>query len=160
MSIRPPLATRYQVQQASAGFTLFESLLVILILGIISAYAAPKVLNTSQMTLDSQAKMLAADLQRAQSLATTTGSDVYFCATRTGYRILIGKSCTTNPAPTPTVSVTFDQQATLASTTSVTFDSSGQPSSSANFVLSSFPANSGSITVTTAAVTGLVSLSP
>lgn len=146
-------------QQASAGFTLIEAIVVILLLGIIGAYAAPKAFNTSKMTLDAQAKILASDLQRAQLLATTSGSTAYFCTTSSGYRVQIGTACTT--VATAAVAVTFENQAALPATPpSVSFNSLGVPSAATSFVLSSAPAGSGSITVSTAAVTGLVSISP
>lgn len=146
-------------QQSSGGFTLIESVVVILLLGIIGAYVAPKAFNTSKMTLDAQAKLLASDLQRAQLLATTSGSTVYFCTSSSGYRVQVGTVCTT--VATAVVAVAFDNQASLpAPPPSVSFNSLGVPSAATSFVLSSAPVGSGSITVSTAAVTGLVSISP
>lgn len=156
---RPRIASLSRLQQASAGFTLMESVIVILLLAIISAYVVPKGFNPSKMTLDAQAKTLASDLQKAQLLATTSGSIVYFCTASTGYWVQQGTSCAT--AATPVVAVTFDNQASLPATPpSVSFSSLGVPSAAASFVLSSAPAGSGAITVSTAAVTGLVSISP
>lgn len=159
MPARLRFARPHQVRQASAGFTLIESILVIVVLGIISAYAIPSGFNDSRMTLDAQGKTMASHLQRAQLLATTTGQRVYFCAASTGYRILVNDNCTTSTAPV--VDVTFDKQVTLPSSpASLSFDSLGQPSAAVSFVLSSAPAGSGAITVSTASVTGLVSISP
>lgn len=169
MPTRLPLAPRTRPKQASAGFTLFESVLVIVILGIISIYAAPKAMNNSAMTLDTQAKMLASDLQRAQLLATTTGKSVYFCAFSNAYMVQIADpSTTTCPASlpaTPTtlqpVVVTLEQQATLsASPAALRFNSLGQPNAAGTFQINSAPAGSGSRTVSAAAVTGLVSVTP
>jgi len=169
MPTRPPLAPYNRPQQASAGFTLFESVLVILILGIVSVYAAPKAFNSSQMTLDAQARTLASDLQRAQWLATTTGYSVYFCTFGNAYLVQIvnpvGTACPASlPAQTSSsqpVVVTLDKQATLSATpTALLFGSLGQPSTTGSFQLNSAPSGNGTITVRTAAVTGLVSISP
>lgn len=171
MSARPTLVLQSRFQQASAGFTLLEAIFVIVILGILSAYVAPKAFNTSQMTLDSQARTLASDLQRAQLLATTTGKAVNFCTYAevnvptkklSGYLIQIDVNCPASMPDSPSyatqpVAVTLDNQATLATST-LTFNSLGQPSTEAGFQLKSAPANSRSITVKVAAVTGLVSM--
>lgn len=163
MPVRPTLALQNRLQQASAGFTLIETVIVIVLLGIIAAYAAPKAFNDSSMTLDAQARTLASDLQRAQLLATTTGSAVYFCALGAGYVVQSSVVCPASvPAQTSLgqpIAVTLDKQATLSATpAALYFDSLGQPSAAGSFQLLSAPAGSGSITVTVAAVTGLVSV--
>lgn len=163
MPARPTLALQSRPQQASAGFTLFESVIVLVLLGIIAAYAAPKAFNASSMTLDAQARTLASDLQRAQLLATSTGSAVYFCALSAGYVVQSSVVCPTSvPAQTSLaqpIAVTLDKQAGLSATpAALSYNSLGQPSAAGSFVLSSSPAGSGSITVTVAAVTGLVSV--
>ncbi len=161
MPARPPLALKSRPQQASAGFTLLESVIVIVLLGIIAAYVAPKAFNASSMTLHAQARTLASDLQRAQLLATTTGSAVYFCALSAGYVVQSSVVCPTSvPEQTSLaqpIAVTLDKQATLSPVT-MSFNSLGQPNAAGSFVLSSSPTGSGSITVTVAAVTGLVSV--
>jgi MSHA pilin protein MshC len=163
MPARPSLALHTRLQQASAGFTLLEMVIVILLLGILSIYASPKVFNASQMTLDAQARTLASDLQRAQLLATTTGQAFYFCPLSTGYVVQSNATCPASlPAQASTtqpVVVALDKQATLSATPgTLAFNSLGQPSTAGSFQLLSAPSGSGSITVTASAVTGLVSM--
>lgn len=163
MPARPSLALYNRFQQASAGFTLLEMVIVILLLGILGTYAAPSAFNASKMTLDAQARTLASDLQRAQLLATTTGQAFYFCPLINGYVVQSSATC---PASVPTqtsviqpVAVTLDKQATLSATPgALAFNSLGQPNVAGSFQLLSSPSGSGSITVTAAAVTGLVSI--
>ena len=165
MLVRRLLAPNIRPQQASAGFTLFESVLVILILGILSAYAAPKAFNTSKMTLSAQAKTLASNLQRVQLLASTTGQPLYFCSFNSGYLAQTAASC---PAAMPAqasanqpVFAVLDNGATLSgSPNPLAFNTMGEPLTAGSFQLQSAPTGSGTITVTAAAVTGLISISP
>lgn len=161
---RPPLASLTRRAHASAGFTLIETIIVIVILGIISTYAMPN-FSTGKLTLDAQARTLASDLQRAQLLATTTGQAYYFCPFRDGYVIKNSSTCPTSlpdqtSSVTQSVVVTLDKQATLSATpaTTLSFNSLGQPNAASRLQLLSAPTGSGSITVTVAAVTGLVSM--
>lgn len=173
MNARSRLAQLIRRGQASAGFSLIELITVILILGILSAIAAPKAFNTSKITLDAQAKSLASNLQRAQLLAATTGTSVYFCAFQAGYLVQINAVCpSTLPSSqdfaTQPVLVALDKEAILPALPSFArYNSLGQPIDSdgkpmttqVNFVLTS-SSSASSITVSAAAVTGLVSVSP
>ena len=154
-------------QQACAGFTLIESVVTLLLLAIVAAYAVPKAFNSSAMTLDAQARTLASHVQRAQLLATTSGQPVYVCALGSSYLIQIGPYLTGQPCPTvipaqttpnQPVVVTLAQQATLtAMPNPLTFDTRGQPSSAGNFQLQAAQ-DTHTISITAAAITGLVSL--
>lgn len=57
------------------GFTLLELVIVLAIIGIIAAFAAPRV-NFTQYRMDAGVRLLATTLQRAQRLAITRQYDV------------------------------------------------------------------------------------
>lgn len=57
----------------SSGFTLFELVLVIFLIGILSFTAVPLLLSTKLASLDGASKKVESDLQYTQSLATTRG---------------------------------------------------------------------------------------
>ena len=169
MNARPTLAPFHRRVPASAGFTLFESVLVILLLGILSAYVLPRAFNTSTMTLDAQARTLASDLQRAQLLAITSGNPVYFCVfASSAYLVQVGPYASGQvcPAALPTqvsssqpVVVSLDNEASLsANPNPLNFNSQGQPSAAGGFLLADSVSHL-SILVTTAAITGLTSIS-
>ncbi len=163
MNARPPFASFHRHATVSAGFTLFESVIVMLLLGIIAAYAAPKAFNASSMTLDAQARTLASDVQRAQLMAANTGNAVHFCSLSAGYVVQSSAVCPASVPPQTSVAqpiaVTLDKQATLSALpATLSFNSLGQPSAAGSLQLLAAPSGSGSITVTVAAVTGLVSV--
>jgi type II secretory pathway pseudopilin PulG len=141
---------------------LFESVIVILLLGILAAYVAPKAFNSSAMTLDAQARALASDLQRAQILATTTGQTVLVCANASAYAVQIGGSC---PATLPVQSsatqpvvVALEKGATFSPTLpTLVYSSNGQPNAPASFQIRDAGLTS-SFTVSVAALSGLVGL--
>ena len=62
---------------SSAGFTLVEILVVVVILGITAGIVVPYALNTSSMQATAAARTLVSDLQYAQNVAVTTQSDVW-----------------------------------------------------------------------------------
>lgn len=140
--------------KASTGFTLVETLVVVVLLGIVSAYIAPKAFNPDQLTLSAQARNLAAHLQYAQWMAVTTGKAVYFCpgADTKSYQILLD-SCT-GTSMNPPVLVTLQNNATLSGA-SFNFNSVGTPSSSTDSSVA-LSAGGTSVTVVIKAVTGLV----
>lgn len=162
MTARPPPAPFDRRATASAGFTLLESVIVILLLGIMAAAVVPKAFDTGAMTLDAQARTLAADLQRAQLLATSSGQTVLVCASSAAYMVQIGGSC---PTPLPTlpqatqpIVVELDKDATFATPLpALTYNSMGQPNGSASYQIRS-SGLSASYTVSVAALSGLVGI--
>lgn len=76
MNARLPLASSHRCTSGSAGFTFFEVIIVLVLLGILAVYVLPKTFNPGAMTLRAQARSFASDLQRAQMLATTSGVPV------------------------------------------------------------------------------------
>lgn len=168
MKARPSLAWHATArQQALAGFTLLETVVVILLLAIAAVYAMPRAFNASALTLDMQARTLASHVQRAQLLATTSGQTVYVCAWTQAYLVQVGPVAAGIPCPVtpPTqtsvaqpVVVTLEQQATLtAAPNPLSFGSQGQPVSEGRFQLQAAQ-DARTITVTAAAVTGLISM--
>ncbi len=57
---------------AQAGFTLFELVIVMVILGILAVFVIPKVAPT-EMTLQSAANLVLTDLRHTQALSMTSG---------------------------------------------------------------------------------------
>lgn len=121
MTIRMSPEDKWKFSDASAGFTLFEAVLVILLLGVVSVYIYPKAFNTSAMTLEAQARNLLGHLQRAQLLAISTGSQVSFCTSSNAYLVQIGTApCPTLPTTlnsTRPVQVALSNNATLSIST-------------------------------------------
>ena len=58
------------------GFTLVELIMVMVLVGIMSAYAVMKSTSPAEITLASQAQTMANDIRRAQTLAYTHGQRV------------------------------------------------------------------------------------
>jgi prepilin-type N-terminal cleavage/methylation domain-containing protein len=65
------MRTRGRRAYGDSGWTIVELMLVVVILGIVSAIAV-QTLDTDELALDAAARATAADLQRAQSLAIET----------------------------------------------------------------------------------------
>jgi prepilin-type N-terminal cleavage/methylation domain-containing protein len=167
MKARHPLARPLWHQQALAGFTLLESVIALLLLAIVAAYAVPKAFNAGALTLDAQARTLASHVQRAQLLASTSGQTVYVCALGNAYLIQVGPYLPGQPCPlsppgqttsTQPVVVTLAQQTTVtAMPNPLAFDTRGQPGSAGSFQLQT-ALDAHTITVSAAALTGLISL--
>jgi len=66
------------IKKISAGFTMVEMMLVLLLLGIVAAVAVPA-MNSSldEMKLDAAAREVVSAIQYCQSQAIKTGSDTY-----------------------------------------------------------------------------------
>ena len=147
-------------EKRSAGFTLIESVVVVVLLGILAIYATPK-FDAGTMTLDAQVRTVASNIQRTQNLAVTTGSTALFCVlTTTSYFIQVNTlnnsaSCATSlPAPSSTTYPVVEslEQGVMfgAAPDSVSFDSLGQPPAAGkDFTV-------GTKTVSIIPVTGLV----
>jgi len=170
MAARPPLAPSRRRLQAAAGFTLLESVVVLVLLGVVGARILPKAFNTSEITLDAQARTLASSIQRAQLLASTGASPVYVCTSSAAYLVQVGPynsgagqlcpgTLPSQPQPSEPVVVSLDNNVSLASApgSPLWFNSMGQPSAAGAYQLQT-PNATRSFTVSVAAVTGLVSI--
>lgn len=80
-----------------AGFTLVELVIVLVLVGIVSAYVVALNTNSAALTARSQADKLASDIRHAQSLAMTWGQSLQITASATGYSV----SCVSTTAGSP-----------------------------------------------------------
>lgn len=95
---RSPTLASFRPQSVAAGFTLFEVITVVVLLGIFAVVVRPKP-NIDGLKVGAQTRTLAADLQRAQVWA-LNGNKVLFCTTATtdtstaGYLIALNTNFT------------------------------------------------------------------
>jgi MSHA pilin protein MshC len=81
------------------GFTLVELVIVIAMLGTLSAYAAMTRVSPSEMSLTSQAQTLASDIRRVQTLAYTSGKRMRLGITTGANGTYTALTCTLTVAP-------------------------------------------------------------
>lgn len=158
-----------------AGFTLMELIVVIIVVGILSAYAIMKNGSSGVFSLLSQAQTMASDIKHAQTLATVWGKRLRINSADGGYTVMtcVGAdevspcdvlSPAINPATGTAFNVALEKGVTLAgphvplditSLGQPVITSLGQPVAAASYTLS---INGTSIRVVVAAVTGHVSV--
>ncbi len=153
---------------SSAGFTLIELIIVIVVLGIMAAYATFNA-SPSELSLPSQAQTMASNIRHLQTVA-NTGKRTRLSVVSGTNGSYTGVTCTnTNDscaAIAPIFSVTLEKSVDLGGTSDILyFDTLGRPSSSvegntatsASYTIS----HSGSSkTVAVATLTGFVTVSP
>lgn len=145
------------------GFTLIEMMVVLVLVGILGAYAIPKMLNNSAATLDAQAKTFASDLRRAQLLATLRGVSLCVLAGGSSYSIVYQCTQPSNTIIDPVTGQPFVGAFTngVALTNApvappLEFNNLGQPNHAASYVIA--PSNGlTSFHINVAALTGYVS---
>ena len=142
---------------SQTGFSLVELIIVIAVLGVISAYAVMSGVSPAEVTLPSQAQTLASNIRQAQTLAFTSGSRMRITApsvatANANYTV----TCVTTGCNTSNnFSATLNKNVTLAGPASnLEFSTLGQPSATVSYALTS----GSTITVCVALVTGLVSV--
>lgn len=148
----------------SRGFSLIELLLVLVILGTLSAYALPR-WEPADTTLAAQAERLARDLRHAQALAMSQGRSLRFeLQPPSGYRVTDSSGTTvTDPADQQPFLATLDNGVTLGGS-DTEFDSLGRPVNGGALLATdrsfTLTGNAASTTVTLSAVTGFVAITP
>jgi len=145
------------------GFTLLELVIVLVILGTLSAFAIPR-FAPSDNTLAAQADRLARDLRHAQALALNQGRTLDFVVqSATSYRISFGGGTIIDPATQQPFQVTLDNNVTLTGT-DTGFDSLGRPVSAGVLLgaarVFTLSGSSRAATVNLSPVTGFVTVTP
>lgn len=149
------------------GFTLMEMVVVLLLLGILSIYATPRILNLAESTMDSQAKAFASDLRRVQLLASVRGATLCVCLINNQSYKVLNSSCNpddANAVTDPSTGKVFQSQLVngvifLQGPTLLKFDSSGQPDAGAAYAIGK-DSNTPAIQVQVTSLTGYVTTGP
>ncbi|MBL4623333.1 MAG: type II secretion system protein [Immundisolibacteraceae bacterium] len=147
-------------QKKITGFTLIEMVMVMVIIGIMAAYAAPRWLGDEQL-LDPQQRLLARDLRHAQSMAMTQGRSVNFEIISAGYQITDASlTVIIDPARGEAFQVNLEPGLSIAGS-NFSFDSLGRPTDGSSLLsapqVQTVSSGGSSATVTVAPVSGFVS---
>lgn len=160
----PVIAKRYFCVTRQFGFTLVELVIVIVVLGIMSAYAIMNSASPSELSLPSQAATMASDIRHTQTLAHTTGNRMRLTIVTGANGSYSSASCDTSNVCSNVFSVSLEKNVVLGgATTTLYFDTLGQPKTSANVATSASYtlAYGGSTkTINVAALTGFVTVTP
>jgi hypothetical protein len=141
----------------------------VVILSALAAVAIMKLVTPGTMTLPAQAQSLADLIRRAQSLAVVRGQRMGVSVTTSGANGRVAIACAASAPCSTDTSLTVSQGTVVGSAGTIYFNSLGQPvdsagaplASDASFTLSyQTGANNATYTVTVAALTGRVSVSP
>lgn len=151
------------MRQQIRGLTLLELVIVLVILGALSALAVPR-FSPADNTVAAQADRLARDLRHAQALAMNQGRSLAFDITSTAsYRVSSGSSTITDPATRQPFQVTLENSVSVSGS-GTGFDSLGRPLAGSNLLDAprtyTLTGTSRAVTVTLSPVTGFVAVSP
>jgi prepilin-type N-terminal cleavage/methylation domain-containing protein len=152
-------------RRSVAGFTLLEVVFTVVMLGVLAKFAMMKLVTPATMTLPAQAQSLADLIRRAQSLAVVRGQRMSVSVATAGANGRLAIACVASAPCITDSSLTVGQGAAVGSASTIFFNSLGQPVNSTGAALASdtsFTLSYGSATytVTVAALTGRVSVSP
>ncbi len=154
----------------ASGFTLMELVIVIVVVGVISAYAMMRNSSSSVFSLLSQAQTMASDIKHVQAMATVWGKSLTISMSE-GANGTYSVSCTfggaapcnttdpvINPATGTVFTISLQKGVALSGPGTLVINSLGQPTAAAQYVLST--TDGASMTVDVAALTGHVTLTP
>jgi MSHA pilin protein MshC len=123
----------------SSGFSLFELVLVIILLGILSVYALSSFFDQDEIAARGIFDDTVNAVRFAQKLAVSTGCDVRVATVAAGYSLLQSSTCTANDFTNPVVNpanrgnnyqnLNVPGSFSLAPTTTITFNARGIPDS-------------------------------
>ena len=141
------------------GFTLVELVTSLVILGLLAAYAAPRLFDNRPFQARGYADDIAHALRHARKVAIATECPVRVAITAAGYSLAqqANSSCTggwttaVRSADGSVVSGTAPQGVALAPNTVVSFDRTGSPAGATNLTVDTFTisvASNGRVTVT------------
>jgi prepilin-type N-terminal cleavage/methylation domain-containing protein len=160
--MKQPLTSAHSSYITESGFTLIELVVVMVMLGILAAYVAPR-LNISESNTGSQAELLAQNIRHAQAIAVAQHKTLTVEVASGSYSVKEGASIINDPRSGAAFSVTLEDSVS-ASTGSVDLDYLGRPLTSGAFITSdtTFTLSGGSVssTVSVTPVTGFVTVSP
>ena len=136
-----------QVATSSQGFTLVEIIMVVVLIGILAVSVVPKFMDTSAISLQGGAAMVAADIRYTQELAMSTHAPktITFTTSDTFYTVV---SQTMN----------LPSRVSISSGATFTFNSLGEPTAGGGSSVE-IQAGSSTKTITVESYTGRVSSS-
>jgi MSHA pilin protein MshC len=164
---RYPLHTREYPWRRSGGFTLVELVTSLVLIGILAAYAAPRMFDNRAFDERGYVDELASTLRYAQRIATATQCDVSVALTPTTYAVfqratlLANGSCTgvfnraVRRADGSVVSGIAPASVAASATTTIIFDLNGRMSSAPPPLI-----DVGAFTLAIAPVSGTVTVTP
>ncbi len=158
----PAMRPRHFQLASQNGFTLVELIIVIVVLGIVSAYAVMKGVSVAEVTLPSQAQKMASDIRHAQTLAYTSGKRMCLAITAGTYSVNCGnvESCLSSSCPSQSFSVILEKGVVLSVAPTIDFNTLGQPNDAASYTMSVSVSDSANKIISVAALTGHVTVSP
>ena len=168
--------TALQRVHSSSGFTLMQLIIVLSMVGILSAYVIPKIMpSAGKSTAGYQALKLADNLRHTRMLAVSWGKALKFKSDSASYRVTCSIPATCSNAtpaaancPNPTAviidhghngpfCIAFESGVSLSGPAEIEFDLLGRPLASGSSTYQIFVGSTLMATVTVAAGTGFVS---
>jgi len=130
----------------NSGFTIVELIVIIMILGVLSAIVLPKFFNLSDYQERAAYDEVAGAVRYAQKLAVASGCDVRVDLSGNGYALQQhATNCTTGSFATlsghPVTSNNFSSVTIVSAPSSFIFDAMGRPSNSVTVTVGSYSFN-------------------
>lgn len=148
----------------AAGFSVLELVMVIVIVGVLAAYAVPRFDNRAAITVPQQADALIRDLRHAQQLAMAWNRPLRFTVTPTDYSVACVTAgvapCDVAPVRDPARAGAFQVNPVNNvgfTAATIDFDSLGRPNAATAIIVSGGGVTK---TVNVAAISGFISRTP